>query len=78
LRKAGVNHEYAEGWSVIHLEKVLVGHALTMQMVFRPPGHRTGNRRVGKEGWGVSVTTAWPVNMLQPATSEEILKQRQR
>jgi hypothetical protein len=31
LRKAGVNHEYAEGWSVIHLEKVLVGHALTMQ-----------------------------------------------
>ena len=38
LRTAGFNHEYADGWLVIHPEKVLVGRALTAQWL---PGGRT-------------------------------------
>ena len=31
LRTAGFNHQYEDGWLVIHPEKVLVGRALTAQ-----------------------------------------------
>lgn len=65
LRSANFNHQYEDGWFVIHPGKVLVGRALTaVWMPGRPDIQRVieadgkAQRRVGAEN-------AWPVDMLQ-------------
>src|SRR5689334_5313324 len=41
LREAGFNHQYEDGWFVIHPDKVMVGRALTAQWLpGRPDIHR--------------------------------------
>ncbi len=67
LRSAGFNHEYADGWLVIHPEKVLVGRALTAQWLPGRPDIERVIEEQGKKDKRVGGTNAWPVDMLQPA-----------
>ena len=66
LRTAGFNHEYADGWLVIHPEKVLVGRALTAQWLPGRPDIERVIEEQGKKDGRVGGTNAWPVDMLQP------------
>jgi regulator of RNase E activity RraA len=66
LRAAGFNHEYEDGWLVIHPGKVLVGRALTAQWLpGRPDIHKVIEEQ-GKQDGRVGGQNAWPVDMLQP------------
>jgi regulator of RNase E activity RraA len=65
LRTAGFNHEYADGWLVIHPEKVLVGRALTAQWLPGRPDIERVIEEQGKKDGRVGGTNAWPVDMLQ-------------
>jgi regulator of RNase E activity RraA len=67
LRTAGFNHEYADGWFVIHPDKVLVGRALTAQWLPGRPDIEKVIEEQGKKDKRVGGTNAWPVDMLQPA-----------
>lgn len=67
LRTAGFNHEYADGWLVIHPDKVLVGRALTAQWLPGRPDIEKVIEEQGKKDKRVGGTNAWPVDMLQPA-----------
>jgi regulator of RNase E activity RraA len=67
LRTAGFNHQYADGWLVIHPEKVLVGRALTAQWLPGRPDIERVIEEQGKKDGRVGGTNAWPVDMLQPA-----------
>ena len=67
LRTAGFNHEYADGWLVIHPEKVLVGRALTAQWLPGRPDIERVIEEQGKKDGRVGGTNAWPVDMLQPS-----------
>jgi regulator of RNase E activity RraA len=67
LRTAGFNHEYADGWLVIHPDKVLVGRALTAQWLPGRPDIEKVIEDQGKKAGRVGGTNAWPVDMLQPA-----------
>jgi len=67
LRTAGFNHEYADGWLVIHPDKVLVGRALTAQWLPGRPDIERVIEEQGKKDGRVGGTNAWPVDMLQPA-----------
>ena len=66
LRSGGFNHEYADGWLVIHPEKVLVGRALTAQWLPGRPDIERVIEDQGKKDGRVGGTNAWPVDMLQP------------
>ena len=66
LRTAGFNHEYADGWLVIHPEKVLVGRALTSQWLPGRPDIERVIEDQGKKDGRMGGTNAWPVDMLQP------------
>ena len=66
LRTAGFNHAYADGWLVIHPEKVLVGRALTAQWLPGRPDIERVIEEQGKKDGRVGGTNAWPVDMLQP------------
>lgn len=65
LREAGFNHQYEDGWMVIHPEQVLVGRALTaVWMPGRPDVQKVveaDGKRDGRQG----AQNAWPVDMLQ-------------
>ena len=67
LRAGGFNHEYADGWLVIHPDKVLVGRALTAQWLPGRPDIEKVIEDQGKKDGRVGGTNAWPVDMLQPA-----------
>jgi regulator of RNase E activity RraA len=65
LRGAGYNHQYEDGWLVIHPDKVLVGRALTAQwMPGRPDVQRVVEEQ-GKLDHRIGAQNAWPVDMLQ-------------
>jgi regulator of RNase E activity RraA len=66
LRTGGFNHEYADGWLVIHPDKVLVGRALTAQWLPGRPDIERVIEEQGKKDGRVGGTNAWPVDMLQP------------
>lgn len=66
LRTGGFNHAYADGWLVIHPEKVLVGRALTAQWLPGRPDIERVIEEQGKKDGRVGGTNAWPVDMLQP------------
>ena len=66
LRSAGFNHEYADGWLVIHPDKVLVGRAPTAQWLPGRPDIERVIEEQGKKDGRVGGTSAWPVDMLQP------------
>jgi regulator of RNase E activity RraA len=66
LRAAGFNHEYEDGWFVIHPGKVLVGRALTAQWLpGRPDIHKVIEQQ-GRQDGRIGGQNAWPVDMLQP------------
>jgi regulator of RNase E activity RraA len=65
LREAGYNHQYEDGWFVIHPDKVLVGRALTAEwMPGRPDVQRVVEEQ-GKKDHRIGGQNAWPVDMLQ-------------
>jgi regulator of RNase E activity RraA len=65
LRASGFNHQYEDGWFLIHPGKVLVGRALTAQWLpGRPDVHRAIEAQ-GKNDKRVGGQNAWPVDMLQ-------------
>ncbi|HLH04234.1 MAG TPA: hypothetical protein VKX25_15830 [Bryobacteraceae bacterium] len=65
LRNAGYNHQYEDGWLVIHPDKVLVGRALTAEwMPGRPDVQRVVEEQ-GKLDHRIGAQNAWPVDMLQ-------------
>jgi regulator of RNase E activity RraA len=66
LRTGGFNHEYVDGWLVIHPEKVLVGRALTAQWLPGRPDIERVIEAQGKKDGRIGGTNAWPVDMLQP------------
>ena len=65
LRSANFNHEYEDGWFVIHPEQVLVGRALTaVWMPGRPDIQKVIEE--DQKGKRKGAMNAWPVDMLQP------------
>lgn len=65
LRNAGYNHQYEDGWLVIHPDQVLVGRALTAEwMPGRPDVQRVVEEQ-GKLDHRIGAQNAWPVDMLQ-------------
>jgi len=65
LRSANFNHEYEDGWFVIHPDQVLVGRALTaVWMPGRPDIQRVIEE--DQKGKRKGAMNAWPVDMLQP------------
>ncbi len=66
LRNAGFNHQYEDGWMVIHPDQVLVGRALTAMWVpGRPDIHKVIDKIGHEEDGRVGAQNAWPVDMLQ-------------
>ena len=66
LRAAGFEHQYEDGWYVIHADKILVGRALTSVWM---PGRRDIQEEIqaqGKRDHRIGGTNSWPVDMLQP------------
>jgi regulator of RNase E activity RraA len=66
LRGAGFNHQYEDGWFVIHPEQVLVGRALTAQWMPGRPDVQKVVEEQGKKDHRIGGQNAWPVDMLQP------------
>ncbi|HEY1215248.1 MAG TPA: RraA family protein [Bryobacteraceae bacterium] len=65
LRSANFNHEYEDGWFVIHPDQVLVGRALTaVWMPGRPDIQKVIEE--DQKGKRKGAMNAWPVDMLQP------------
>jgi regulator of RNase E activity RraA len=65
LREAGFNHQFDDGWFVIHPDKVMVGRALTAQWLpGRPDIHAVIDAQ-GKKDGRIGAQNAWPVDMLQ-------------
>jgi regulator of RNase E activity RraA len=66
LRNEGFNHQYEDGWLLIHPGQVLVGRVLTAQWLpGRPDIHRVIAEQ-GKKDGRIGGQNAWPVDMLQP------------
>jgi regulator of RNase E activity RraA len=65
LREAGFNHEYEDGWFVIHPDKVMVGRALTAQWLPGRPDIHAVIAAQGKKDGRIGGQNAWPVDMLQ-------------
>lgn len=65
LREAGFNHQYEDGWMVIHPEQVLVGRALTATWVPGRPDVQKVVEADGKRDGRIGGQNAWPVDMLQ-------------
>jgi regulator of RNase E activity RraA len=65
LREAGFNHQYEDGWMVIHPEKILVGRALTATWMPGRPDVQRVLEEEGKRDHRKGGQNAWPVDMLQ-------------
>jgi regulator of RNase E activity RraA len=65
LREAGFNHQYEDGWMVIHPEKILVGRALTATWMPGRPDVQRVLEEDGKRDHRKGGQNAWPVDMLQ-------------
>ena len=65
LRTAGFNHQYEDGWLVIHPDKVLVGRALTATWMPGRPDVQGVVEAEGKQAHRQGAQNAWPVDMLQ-------------
>jgi hypothetical protein len=65
LRQAGFNHEYDDGWLVIHPDQVLVGRALTAVWMPGRPDIQKVLEAEGKAAHRIGAQNAWPVDMLQ-------------
>jgi regulator of RNase E activity RraA len=66
LRAAGFEHQYEDGWYVIHPNQVLVGRALTSVWMPGRPDIEKEIEEQAKQDHRVGGTNAWPVDMLQP------------
>jgi regulator of RNase E activity RraA len=66
LRSAGYNHQYEDGWLVIHPNKVLLGRALTAEWMPGRPDVQRVLEEQGKLDHRIGGQNAWPVDMLQP------------
>jgi regulator of RNase E activity RraA len=66
LRAAGFEHQYEDGWYVIHPDKVLVGRALTSVWMPGRPDIQKEIQEQGKRDDRIGGTNSWPVDMLQP------------
>jgi regulator of RNase E activity RraA len=66
LREAGYNHQYEDGWFIIHPDKVLVGRALTAEWMPGRPDVQKVVEEQGKKDHRIGGQNAWPVDMLQP------------
>ena len=66
LRTAGFEHQYEDGWYLIHPDQVLVGRALTSVWMPGRPDIEKEIEDQGKEDQRKGGTNAWPVDMLQP------------
>jgi regulator of RNase E activity RraA len=66
LREAGFNHQYEDGWLVIHRDQVLVGRALTAVWMPGRPDIQKLLEAEGKQVHRIGGQNAWPVDMLQP------------
>ena len=66
LRAAGFEHQYEDGWYVIHPNQVLVGRALTSTWMPGRPDIQKEIEAQGKRDHRIGGTNAWPVDMLQP------------
>jgi len=66
LRNANYNHEYEDGWMMIHPEKVLVGRALTAVWMPGRPDLQRVIEETGRKSGRIGAPNAWPVDMLQP------------
>ena len=66
LREAGFNHQYEDGWLVIHPDQVLVGRALTAVWMPGRPDIQKFLEAEGKQAHRIGSQNAWPVDMLQP------------
>jgi regulator of RNase E activity RraA len=66
LREAGFNHQYEDGWLVIHQDQVLVGRALTAVWMPGRPDIQKLLEAEGKQVHRIGGQNAWPVDMLQP------------
>jgi regulator of RNase E activity RraA len=66
LRMAGFEHQYEDGWYVIHPDQVLVGRALTSVWMPGRPDIEKEIEDQGKADHRIGGTNAWPVDMLQP------------
>ena len=69
LRTAGFNHEYEDGWFVIHPEKVLVGRALTAQWLPGRPDIQRVIEEQGRRTAASAARTPGPSTCCSPATS---------
>jgi len=65
LREAGFNHQYEDGWFVIHSDQVLVGRALTATWMPGRPDVQKVVEAEGKQARRQGAQNAWPVDMLQ-------------
>jgi regulator of RNase E activity RraA len=65
LREAGFNHQYEDGWLVIHPDQVLVGRALTAVWMPGRPDIQKLLEAQGKQAHRIGSQNAWPVDMLQ-------------
>jgi regulator of RNase E activity RraA len=63
LREAGFNHQYEDGWLVVH--QVLVGRALTAVWMPGRPDIQKLLEAQGKQAHRIGSQNAWPVDMLQ-------------
>lgn len=66
LRESGFNHQYEDGWLVIHPDQVLVGRALTAVWMPGRPDIQKLLESEGKQAHRIGSQNAWPVDMLQP------------
>lgn len=66
LREAGFNHQYEDGWLVIHPDQVLVGRALTAVWMPGRPDIQKLLEAQGRQAHRIGSQNAWPVDMLQP------------
>lgn len=66
LRAAGFEHQYEDGWYVIHPNQVLVGRALTSVWMPGRPDIQKEIQEQGKRDDRIGGTNSWPVDMLQP------------
>lgn len=66
LRAKGFNHQYEDGWMVIHPDKVLVGRALTAIWMPGRPDVQKVVEEEGQKDHRMGAENAWPVDMLQP------------
>ena len=66
LRSTGFNHQYEDGWYLIHPDQILVGRALTAAWMPGRPDVQKVIEEQGVKDHRKGAMNAWPVDMLQP------------